>query len=93
MIMIVMMIVMIMIVMMIVVMIVMDNSNNNNNSSTSHGISITVILKLIRRRASSLVSMTTLDTMVVDKNAVNSAMNSISIKVRAIIDTLCNNVS
>ena len=72
---------MMMIVMMIVIMIVMMMMY------TSHGISITVMLKLIRSSASSLVSMTTLDTMVVDKNAVNSAMNSISMKVSAIIDT------
>jgi len=32
--------------------------------------------------------MTTLDTIVVDKNAVNSAMNSISINDKAKIDTL-----
>jgi len=49
---------------------------------------MTVILKLIRNKASSLVSMTTLDTIVVDKNAVNSAMNSISINDKAKIDTL-----
>ena len=49
---------------------------------------MTVILKLIRNNASSLESITTLDTIVVDKNAVNSAMNSISINDKAKIDTL-----